>query len=119
MPPFKPLQRAPRFLAGWTRRTRPTLPESAGTGHAITGRGGLGIGGLLLIAVLSFALVLAGATVLSVLQGGPLTQAGPADRQGPRRPEARAGARPPPGGGPEGDAAVSPAAAHEPSCLGA
>jgi hypothetical protein len=88
MPPFKSLQRAPRFLAG---------------------RGGLGVGGLLLSVVLSFGVVLAGATVLSVLQGGPLTRAGPAERQGARTPERRAGFQPPAGGA-EGDAAGSRAA---------
>jgi hypothetical protein len=90
MPPFKSFQHAPWLL--------------------VTRRAGLGVGGLLLIAVLSFGVVLAGATVLSVLRGGPLTRAGPADRQGPRAPEARAGSRPPAGGGAEGAAAVSPAA---------
>jgi hypothetical protein len=83
MPPFKSLQHAQRFLAGWVHRTRPTLPERAGTAHAIGGRGGLGVGGLLLSVVLSFGVVLAGATVLSVVQGGPLPRAGPAEGQGP------------------------------------
>jgi hypothetical protein len=89
MPPFESFQHAPRVA-----------------------RRGIGIGGLLLIAVVSFGIVLGGATVLSVLRGGPMTRAGPAGRQGDRAAEARAGpgSQPAAGGGAEDDAAVSPAA---------
>ncbi|HEX8859976.1 MAG TPA: hypothetical protein VGC06_12970 [Actinomycetes bacterium] len=73
MPPFKPFQPAP----GGARR-------------------GFGVGGLLLAAVVSFGIVLASATVLSVVRGGPMTRAGPAGRQGDRTPHAQAG--PGPGG---------------------
>jgi len=106
MPPFKSFQRALRSLAARARAG----PAPFAVGHVVTGRDGPGVGGLLLIAVVSFGVVLAGTTVLSVLLGGPLTRAGPAERQGPRTPEARAGSRPPAGGVAEGDAAGSQAA---------
>jgi hypothetical protein len=76
---------------GATRGAPRAGPEATAVGRAGVARQGLGIGGLLLIAVVSFGIVLAGATVLSVLRGGPMTRAGPADRQGARTPEARAG----------------------------
>ena len=95
MPPFESFQHAPRVA-----------------------RRGIGVGGLLLIAVVSFGIVLGGATVLSVVRGGPMTRAAPAGRQGDRTPEARAGpggnggagSQPAAGGGEEDDDAVSPAA---------
>ena len=69
-------------------------PEATAVGRAGLARRGLGIGGLLLIAVVSFGIVLGGATVLSVVWGGPMTRAGPAGRQGDQTPEVRAGPSP-------------------------
>jgi hypothetical protein len=101
MPPLKSVPHALIPLANLVRRGAGRGQAGPGGGRAGPGRGlfGLGIGGLLVAAVLSFGVVLAGATVLSILRGGPMTRSHPAvvDLRG-ARPDARAGPGPVAGG---------------------
>jgi hypothetical protein len=120
MPPFQSFAHALGLLARRARRRLARAGEPGATGREIalyrgavgvdrgragpaTARGGAaraalvragpGVGGLLAIAVLSFGVVLAGATVLCVLRGWPTTRAGPApvDHRGAGAPAERAG----------------------------
>jgi hypothetical protein len=79
--------------------------EASGRGQRWAGAGrglfGLGAGGLVVAAVLSFGVVLGGATVLSVVRGGPMIS--PADQRSAPAREARAGP------GPDGTATIGPA----------
>jgi hypothetical protein len=61
-----------------------------------TGRGvlGLGAGGLVVTTVLSFGVVLGGATVLAVVRGGPMTRSSPAHQRAGPAPEVSAGPGP-------------------------
>jgi hypothetical protein len=124
MPPFRSLAHALRPLALLGRRGRegsapravgreielyrgPAGPNEAADAFieapgpeqrraAGAGRGlfGLGAGRLLVAAVLSFGVVLGGATVMSVLRGGPMTRSSSADQPAGQAPEARAGPGP-------------------------
>lgn len=85
----------------------------SGRRRAGDGRGlfGLGAGGLVVAAALSFGVVLGSATVLSVLRGAPMTRSSSADREAGQAAEARNGPGPDGtasgGSGPEATAAVA------------